>query len=334
MNMQKKILLVDGESSLRRTMALSLGQHGYEVEPCENGVNALKKTDSYIKNNIKLDGIVLDLDLPDIDGIKLTRIIKYKCPGVPIILMAGCADKHNMEVIRELQVNALMEKPFTPDELYQQLEKVNSAWKASDAPDDEKNKEESITPSAYLLLTVDESAGFFETYQELYDMDNIVYCDAVKGDYDIILLVQAESTDKIHEIAETKVKKIKGIETVELLEVDQLVLDESTLDMLNDVEEALGDNITLSGRNQDLSKKVCSYILMEVEKEKLDAIYPILRLDDKVVNCDYTTGKYNLVLFVTGNHFDEIDRFINEKIIYLDGVLKVKEYPIVNLFDM
>lgn len=199
---------------------------------------------------------------------------------------------------------------------------------------DNKNNEEFIGQSAYLLLTVDESAGFFETFQELYYMDNVVNCDAVKGDYDIFMLVQDESKDKIREIAETKVKKVKGVETVELLGVEQPVFDDSTFDMLENAEDALGENIAISGRNRDLSKEVCSYVLIEVEKEKLDIIYPILRLNDKVVNCDYTTGKYNLVLFVIGNHFDEIDRFINEKIIYLDGVLKVKEYPIVNLFEM
>jgi DNA-binding response OmpR family regulator len=72
-------------------MALGLSQHGYDTEPCENGVNALKKLESYIKNNIKLDGIVVDLRLPDIDGIKLVKIMKFKYPNVPIIMISGYA---------------------------------------------------------------------------------------------------------------------------------------------------------------------------------------------------------------------------------------------------
>jgi CheY-like chemotaxis protein len=115
--MTKKILLVDDESSLRRTVALGLSRYGYDTEPCENGVNALKKLESYIKNNIQLDGIVVDLRLPDIDGIKLVKIMKFKAPGVPIIMISGYADRYNMEEIRNLQINAFLEKPFTPDEL-------------------------------------------------------------------------------------------------------------------------------------------------------------------------------------------------------------------------
>jgi CheY-like chemotaxis protein len=330
--MTKKILLVDDESSLRRTVALGLSRHGYDTEPCENAVNALKKLESYIKNNIKLDGIVVDLRLPDIDGIKLVKIMKFKAPGVPIIMISGYADRYNMEEIRNLQIAAFLEKPFTPDELSEQFVKIMD--ERHEAPAVEEVKEEAVSESAYLLLKVDEDAGFFETYQKLYYMDNVVYCDATKGDYDIFLLVQAENMEKIREIAETKIKNVDGVKSVELLDVDRPVLEAGTMNIIRDAEEALEDDSSLHDRNRDLSQKVCSYLLMEVEREKMDDIYPTLRLDENVVYCDYTNGKYNLVLMVTGTYFDEIDRFVSEKVVTLDGVLKVKEYPIVSLFEM
>ncbi len=328
--MTKKILLVDDESSLRRTVALGLSQHGYDTEPCENGVNALKKLESYIKNNIKLDGIVVDLRLPDIDGTKLVKIMKFKAPGVPIIMISGYADRYNMEEIRNLQIAAFLEKPFTPEELSEEFVKVIE----KEEPAAEEVKEEAVSESAYLLLKVDEDAGFFETYQKLYYMDNVVYCDATKGDYDIFMLLQAENMGKIREIAETKIKNVDGVKSVELLDVDQPVLEAGTMNIIRDAEEALEEDSTLTDRNRDMSQKVCSYLLMEVEREKMDDIYPTLRLDENVVYCDYTNGKYNLVLMVTGSYFDEIDRFVSEKVVTLDGVLKVKEYPILNLFEM
>ena len=330
--MMKKILLVDDESSLRRTMTLGLSQHGIDTEPCENGVNALKKLESYIKNSIPLDGIVVDLRLPDIDGINLVKIMKFKCPGVPIIMITGYADRYNMEEIRNLQVNAFMEKPFTADELTDQFTRIITERQAADAPAVEKD--EAASESAYLLLKVDEDKGFFETYQELYYMDNVLYCDATKGDYDIFMLVQAENMEKIHEIVETKIKKVQGISSVDYLEVEKPILDDSTINIIKDAEDVLENEVTMADRNRDNSRKVCSYILLEVEREKMDDIYPTLRLDENVVYCDYTTGKYNLVLMVTGSYFDEIDRFVGEKVINLDGVLKVKEYPIVSLFEM
>jgi CheY-like chemotaxis protein len=329
--MNKKILLVDDESSLRRTMALGLSQHGYDTEPCENGVNALKKLESYIKNNIPLDGIVVDLRLPDIDGLKLVKIMKFKVPGVPIVLITGYADKYNMEEIRDLKISAFLEKPFSADELFDQFVKVMQDRQA--VPSVRQEHEEARSESAYMLLKVQQEADFFQVYQDLYYMDNVVYCDAVNGDYDIIMLVQAESMDKIREMVDSKIKNVDGVDSVEFLGVESPILDDSTQSIINDAEEALEDDTT-PDKVRDMSQKVASYILMEVEKEKMDQLYPAIRLNDNVVYCDYTNGKSNLVLFVTGCYFDEIDRFINEKIINLDGVLKVKEYPIVNLYEM
>ena len=73
---------------------------------------------------------------------------------------------------------------------------------------------------------------------------------------------------------------------------------------------------------------------MEVEREKLEYIYPVLRLSEEVVYCDYTTGKYNLVLFVYGTGFNEINKFIENKIVPMDGVLRVKKFPVLNLLEM
>jgi DNA-binding Lrp family transcriptional regulator len=253
--------------------------------------------------------------------------MKFKYPGVPIILISGYADRYNMEEIRNLQISAFLEKPFTADELSEQFVRVMREA----APAAEEEKEEATSESAYMLLKMDEEADFFETYQKLDYMENVVYCDAVKGDYDIFLLVQADNMDEIREIAETKIKTLEGIKSLEFLSVDRPVLDDGTHSIIRDAEEVLDDENT---GMRDMSQKVCSYILMEVEREKLDDIYPILRLDENVVYCDYTNGKYNLVLMVTGSYFDEIDRFINEKVINLNGVLKIKEYPIISLFEM
>ena len=332
--MQKKILLVDDESSLRRTMALGLSQHGYDTEPCENGVNALKKLESYIKRNIPLDGIVVDIRLPDIDGIKLVKIMKFKYPGVPIILITGYADNYSMEEIRDLKVNAFMEKPFTPDELFKQLVKILAAQPETEAPAVEDNKDEAVSTSAYMLLKLHDDADFFETYKSLYYKENVLYCDATKGDYDIFLLVQSAGREDCRQICETEIKKVPGVKSVDYFEVERPVLDDATTMIIDDAEDALSGESSFGGNKRDLGQRVCSYVLMDVEREKLDEIYPTLRLDEQVVFCDYTTGKYNLVLFVTGAYYDEIDRFIQEKANTLDCVLKVKEYPILNLYEM
>jgi len=330
--MQRKILFVDDEASLRRTMALGLSQHGYDTEPCENGVSALKKIESYVKNNINLDAVVVDIRLPDIDGIKLVKIIKFKYPGIPVVLITGYSDRYNQEEIRDLKINAFLEKPFTADELSEQFIQILQNRQAEETPEAIEEKVENKSQSAYMLLRMEDDADFFEIHKSLYYMDNVLYCDATKGDYDIFLLAQAEDGETLQEMG-NRIKATKGIKSVDFLEISRPLLDDSTASIINAAENVLSDS-SQDHQNREQDQRVCSYVLMEVEREKIDEIYPTLRLDENVVYCDYATGKYNLVLFVTGTYFNEIDRFIQEKIINMDGVLKVKEYPVINLYEM
>lgn len=331
--MQHKILFVDDEASLRRTMAIGLSQHGYDTEPCENGMSALKKLESYMKNNVNLSAAVVDIRLPDIDGIKLVKIIKFKYPGLPVVLVTGYADKYNKEEIRDLKVNAFLEKPFTADELTQQFIKIMGKTQTTPISSVSHDKSESKSESAYMLVRLSDDANIFETYKSLYYMENVLYCDATKGDYDIFILAQADNIINLEEMSE-KIKSVPGVQSVEFMEVDSPVLEESIASIITTAEDALAEDSTSTMKSREMGNRVCSYILMEVEREKLDELYPTLRLNENVIYCDYTTGKYNLVLFVTAPYFEEIDRFIQETIIKMDGVLKVKEYPVVSLFEM
>ena len=111
--MQKKILLVDDESSLRRSLSLGLSQRGYETEPCENGVNALKKLELYMKNEIGLSGVVLDIRLPDIDGMEVVKEVKAKRPETEVIVITGYGNVSSAVEAMRVGVHDYLSKPFT-----------------------------------------------------------------------------------------------------------------------------------------------------------------------------------------------------------------------------
>lgn len=331
MQSQRKILLVDDESSLRRTLSLSLSQYGYDTEPCENGMNALKKLESYDHNQAQFSAIVLDIMLPDIEGTKLAKIIKFRYPGIPIILITGYADKVNPQEIQDLKIHALLEKPFSAEELTDQVDHI---IKTKTEPVAETAPQENKSASSYLLLKLGEDADYINTYQKLFYMENVLYCDATKGDYDILLLIQAKDMETCRKISAEKIQTMEGVEHVEFLSVDKPVLDETTDKIIASAENALSDDTANFGKSREMGNRVCSYILLEVDREKMDTVYPTLRLSDNVVFCDYCSGKYNLVLFVHGSYFTEIDNFIEEKLINMNGILKIKEFPVINLMEM
>ncbi len=326
---RKMVLLIDDESSIRRNLALSLNQLGYDTEPAEDGVSGLKKLDMFMKHDITPAAVVLDIQLPDILGTKLATIIKFRYPGVPVILITGFVDKLNPEEIIDMNIKALVQKPFNVEQL---VEHFVEAPAENGQPETEVA--EDISRSGYLLVKLEKGADFAEAYRNLYYMDNVVYCDATRGDHDIFMLVQGGTMDEIRTIAEDKVAKVQGVADVKLLEVGNPFLDDATTDVLNAAEDALSEGPSGFGKERKMSNKVCSYILLDVEKEKLDKVYPTLKLDENVVFCDYTSGDHSIVLFVQGSFYTDIDKFIEERVLPIDGILKVKKFPVVNLFEM
>ena len=211
--MQKKVLLVDDETSLRRSLSLGLSQEGYQIEPCENGISAMKKLDQSRKDNTNFDTIVLDVKLPDIDGIKLGKIFRSRFPETSIIFITGYSDDINTKELKNISISRLLEKPFTAQELSEQIEDIAKEQKlikpsTKTTPVIIKEKDEIKTYSAYALLKLDENVNFFDVYRQLYFDNNVLYCDATTGDYDIFLLVQSHSLEGCKEVCDNKFKNI------------------------------------------------------------------------------------------------------------------------------
>ncbi len=189
--------------------------------------------------------------------------------------------------------------------------------------------------SAYALVSLDDSANLLSTYRKLYYHENILYCDAIRGEYDLVLLLQAPTLDQINEVVETQIKTMQGVAGASVLAVDAPMFGENVINIMGSVDKALGRDKgeDMVASNQTARTRVSSYVMLEVEKEKLEGIYPALYFNDQVVNCDYTDGRFNIVLLMKGTSFSEIENTIRGKFKTMEGVLRIKEYPIITLFE-
>jgi len=108
----KKIVIVDDEQAIRWSLGEALKNEGYETEEIENGKKALKAF-----RNDPADLIILDLKLPDINGIEVLKKIKEMDEQVPVIMMTAYGQIETaVEAIRCGAYDFLL-KPF-------QLEKM------------------------------------------------------------------------------------------------------------------------------------------------------------------------------------------------------------------
>ncbi len=334
---EKKVLLIDDEASLRRSVSVGLMQQGYQTEPCENGIKALQTLEMFKRKNIPLDYAIVDIKLPDIDGLKLLKVIKFNYPNLPVIMITGYGSEAMHEEATSQHADAYLEKPFSMDDLAKVLSGINVTAEESTVV--ESTPTEFVVPSqsvsAYALLSIDSSANLLKVYRKLYFLENVLYCDAIRGDYDIVLLLQAPTLGKIQDILEKEVKNMEGIADVTLLNAESPVFGENIINIMSSVDKALGRDKEESEvyTSQPARIRASSYVMLEIEKEKLEAIYPVLYFNDQVVYCDYVRGKYDIVLLMKGTSFSEIDNTIKNKFKPLDGVLRIKEWPIITLFE-
>ncbi len=113
-----RILVVDDEKAIRRFLKASLSSHGHSVFESATGRESLEKSVSSHP-----DAVILDLGLPDIDGIEVVREIR-KRSKVPIIILS--VREETMDKVAALDAGAddYLTKPFSTRELLARLKAV------------------------------------------------------------------------------------------------------------------------------------------------------------------------------------------------------------------
>ncbi len=114
----KTVLLVDDELKITRLLRDYLQQAGFRVVTATDGPTALAEARSE-----RPDMIVLDLGLPGIDGLDVTRTLR-KTSDVPIIILTARAEESDRIVGLELGADDYLVKPFSPRELVARVRAV------------------------------------------------------------------------------------------------------------------------------------------------------------------------------------------------------------------
>jgi two-component system nitrogen regulation response regulator GlnG len=90
--MKGRILVIDDEAEIRRNLTLGLTQEGYSAVACPDGISAIHELDKAREKGIAYDYLVTDIFRPDIDGLKILKVIKNQCPELPVLVITGYGD--------------------------------------------------------------------------------------------------------------------------------------------------------------------------------------------------------------------------------------------------
>lgn len=109
---KKKILIVDDDKTILTSFSEILQSKGYSIDTAESGTEAISKTDKDFFNLV-----LLDIKLPDMEGIDLLNAIRETSPRMMKIVVSGYASLENSVAALNRGADAYLIKPVDPEEL-------------------------------------------------------------------------------------------------------------------------------------------------------------------------------------------------------------------------
>ena len=118
MSTEPLVLVADDEVRITKLVSLALREQGFRVVTAESGTEALQKAEEY-----RPDVVVLDIVMPDLDGIEVMRELQERRP-VPVILLTAKGSTADKAQGLDMGADDYVAKPFHPDELAARIRAV------------------------------------------------------------------------------------------------------------------------------------------------------------------------------------------------------------------
>jgi DNA-binding NtrC family response regulator len=211
MNDELAILVVDDNEDLLETFAMILKRRGFFVETAGNGASAVAKFE-----NQNFDVALMDIVMPEMNGVEAFRKIKVKQPGATIILMTAYSDQELIQMARQEGVRYIVHKPIRVEQLIELIMKA-----ASDQP----------------ILVIDDDADICDSLSRVLEQQGYEVLTAGSGEEAIA--IASENACQMAFI-DVKLPNIDGLETLlRLKEINPEILTIMMTGFRNEVKEAL-----------------------------------------------------------------------------------------------
>jgi len=147
--MANKILVIDDEKVVGDSLRKTLQGEGYEIDTANNGQEGLRKA-----RGESFDLIIVDLKMPDIDGLDVIKKIKEEQPDVMMVMITGYSTVDSATEALKTGAFDYLPKPFTPDEISGVVQK---ALIAKERLIKEKQEQEALRSLRHVQIT---TSGF------------------------------------------------------------------------------------------------------------------------------------------------------------------------------
>jgi DNA-binding response OmpR family regulator len=125
-----RVLVVDDDRTVSEVVAGYLTRAGFRVDVANDATTALGRA-----SVLDPDLVLLDLSLPDLDGIEVCQRLRRHRPGLPVIMLTARGDEDDRVLGLRTGADDYVTKPFSPRELVLRVQSVLRRASATNAPD-------------------------------------------------------------------------------------------------------------------------------------------------------------------------------------------------------
>jgi len=112
-----RVLIIDDEAEIRRNLTFGLTQEDYSVVTCPDGISAIHELNQSRNKGLAYNYLITDIFMPDIDGLKILKVIKNQYPDLPVLVITGFGDERLMMTALAEYNTGFLNKPFEIPEL-------------------------------------------------------------------------------------------------------------------------------------------------------------------------------------------------------------------------
>jgi two-component system chemotaxis response regulator CheY len=109
------ILVVDGSATMRMIVIKSLRQAGFEAATVTEASGAKEALQKLAAGGV--DILLSDVNMPEITGIELVKVVRAKMPALPIVMITTESSPEMKQNMLAAGANGIITKPFPPEEL-------------------------------------------------------------------------------------------------------------------------------------------------------------------------------------------------------------------------
>ena len=238
-----QILWVDDEVDLLKPHRLFLLDKGYEVTPCNNGLEAIEIIDLH-----NFQAVLLDENMPGLDGLETLALIKGKLPSLPVIMVTKNEEEHIMEDAIGSKISDYLIKPVNPNQILLSLKK-NLLHRDLIAEKTTRNYQQEFRKISLELMDLKSFSdwekfykkmvhwelqletlvdpGMIEIFESQIKEANNLFSKFIAAEYEGWMLDPVSAPELSHTVFKNKIKPLlKGTQPTLLLVIDNLRMDQ------------------------------------------------------------------------------------------------------------